>query len=150
MLKRSVGLFAVLALLTVLASSRNSSAQSLSGTLVVAVPVNEGLVACSDKRAFNDQTGKFDDTLVKIRKVDKNTLFVVTNTIGFLDRSTWKLEFDVFAITEGYLAKNAFAAEPRFWDGLKTEIRKQLLGYLAKRKFGDWPETDRENNKLLT
>jgi hypothetical protein len=128
----------------------SAAAQSLSGTLVVAVPVNEGLVACSDKRAFNDHTGTFDDTFVKIRKVNKNTLFVVTNTIGFLDRSSGKTEFDVFAITEAYLSQNAFANELRFWNGIKNEIRKQLLDYLAKRKFADWPETDRVSNKLLT
>jgi hypothetical protein len=32
---------------------------------------------------------------------------------------------------------------------LKKEIRTQLLTYLAKRKFKDWPETDLANNRLL-
>ena len=154
MLKRSAAVCSNLIFTVLFACSftggTSTAAQTLSGTLVVAVPVNEGLVACSDKRAFNDRTGTFDDNFVKIRKVNKNTLFVVTNTIGFLNRSNGKLEFDVFRITENYLAQNAFAAEPRFWDGLKREFRKHLLDYLAKQKFADWPETDRENNKLLT
>lgn len=133
-----------------LCAARDTNTQALSGTLVIAVPVNEGLVACSDKRAFNDRTGTFNDNLVKIHKVNSKALFVATNTIGFLDKATGKLEFDVFAITEGYLSRHPFVAEPQFWDGLKKEIRKQLLEYLAKRKFADWPETDRENNKLLS
>jgi hypothetical protein len=113
------------------------------------MPVKEGLVACSDKRLFNDQTGKFDDSSVKIRKVNSNTLFVATNTIGFLNKTTGKLEFDVNEITAGYAAKHVFSSGQAFWDGLKEEIRKQLLKYLAKRKYADWPETDVANNKLL-
>lgn len=130
-------------------AAQDANVQSLRGTLVVAIPLKEGLVACSDKRAFNDQTGTFDDDLVKIRKVNGNTLFVATNTIGFLDKTTGKMEFDVFEITAAYAAQHDFNNGKQFWDGLKKEIRKQLLNYLAKRKFEDWPETDVANKKLL-
>ncbi len=153
MLEKSAALWANLIVATLFAfgtsAAQNTNTQAISGTLVVAVPVIEGIVTCSDKRGFNDQTGSFTDDLVKIRKVSNTALFVATNTIGFLNKATGKLEFDVFAITERYVSRNAFAAEPRFWDGLKKEIRKQLLEYLAKQKFADWPETDRDNNKLL-
>ena len=121
---------------------------SLHGTLVVAVPVGEGLVACADKRLFNDSTGKSDDTFVKIRKVNNNTLFVATNTVGFLDKATGKLEFDVYDITAKYAAKHEINGA-LFWNGLQQEIRKQLLAYLNQRKFPDWPETDTANNNLL-
>jgi hypothetical protein len=132
-----------------LSAVQSINVQTLSGTLVVAIPVREGLVACSDKRAFNDQTGTFNDNFVKIRKVNSKTLFVATNTIGFLDKTTGKMEFDVFEITAAYAAKHDFNNGKQFWDGLKKEIRKQLLAYLAKRKFKDWPETDVANKKLL-
>lgn len=122
---------------------------SLSGTLVVAVPVKEGLVACSDKRIFNHKTNTFNDNFVKIRKVNNNAFFVATNTVGLLDRATGEIAFDVFEITEKYVSQNNFVAEKRFWDGLSSEIRQQLLAYLAKRKFEEWPETDRENERLL-
>jgi hypothetical protein len=153
MLEKSAALWANLIVVTLFAfgtsAAQNTNTQAISGTLVVAVPVNEGIVTCSDKRGFNDQAGSFTDDLTKIRKVNNTALFVATNTIGFLSKATGKLEFDVFAITERYVSKNAFVAEPRFWDGLKKEIRKQLLEYLARQKFADWPETDRDNNKLL-
>ena len=126
-----------------------SPAQGLHGTLVVAVPVNEGLVVCADKRLFNDATGTFDDTFVKVRKVNSNTLFVATNTIGFLDRSTGKMEFDAFEITSNYAKKHDFSGGHVFWDGLRTEIRKQILAYLNKRKYTEWPATDIANNRLL-
>jgi hypothetical protein len=123
--------------------------QRVSGTLVVAVPVREGLVACSDKRAFNHGTLTFNDDLVKIHKVNTRTLYVATNTIGFLDPRTGKVTFDVFGITSAYLARHEFVAEKQFWEGLKNETRKQLLAFLGTQSFKDQPETDIANNRLL-
>jgi len=143
------GLILIIFFLSNVSLAQNKEIQSLSGTLVVAVPINEGLVTCSDKRLFNDQTHTVDDSFVKIRKVNSNTLFVATNTIGFLNKTTGKMEFDVFEITAGYTARHNFSGGPQFWDGLKEEIRKQLLAYLAKQRFEDWPATDVANNKLL-
>ena len=125
-----------------------ASAQGLHGTLVVAVPVEDGLVACADKRLYNDTTGKSSDSFVKIHKVDNNTLFVATNTIAFVDKSTQKVGFDVYDITARYAAQNKFNSVS-FWNGLSDEIRKQLLDYLEARKFADWPEADKANNNLL-
>ena len=134
---------------TAVAVSQTKIIQGVEGTLVVAVPVTEGMVGCADKRLFNDQTGAVDDSFVKIHKINSNAFFVATHTVGFLDKTTGKLEFDVFKITDNYIAQHAFVAGPQFWDGLKKEIRTQLRGYLAKRKFKDWPETDVANNRLL-
>lgn len=123
--------------------------QRVSGTLVVAVPVREGLVACADKRAFNHSTLAYSDDLVKIHKVNSRTLFVATNTVGFLDPRTGKIGFNVFEITSSYLTRHAFAPEKQFWDGLRKEIRTQLLAYLRNQKLKDQPETDLANNRLL-
>ena len=76
----------VLILATLAANA--ARAQGLRGTLVVAVPVREGLVVCADKRLYNNDTGTFTDGNVKIRKVDDHSLFVATNTVGFYDRKT--------------------------------------------------------------
>ena len=121
----------------------------MSGTLVVAVPVKEGLVACSDKRLFNTQTGTFTDTFVKIRKVNDNALFVATHTVGFFDTRSRTMEFDAFEITAKYAATHDLSAGKSFWDGLKKEITDQLRSYLAKRKYAEWPESDAANNDLL-
>jgi hypothetical protein len=122
---------------------------SVSGTLVVAVPVKEGLVVCSDKRLFNSDAGTFTDNYVKIRKVNNNALFVATNTVGFYDRQTRTMAFDAFELTTKYVATHDMAAGKQFWDGLKKEIRDRLLEYFAKRKFAEWPESDKANNNLL-
>lgn len=153
MFKRLIGLstnlvFIVLAVCG-LAAAQGKGIQSHSGTLVIAVPVSDGLVACADKRLYNDQTGTFTDNFVKIKRVNDNNLFVATHTVGFLDKMTGKIEFDVFEITSRYAAQHDFNTGREFLNGLSEEIRKQLLAYLAKRKFADWPETDAANNKLL-
>src|SRR5947199_4892511 len=130
-------------------AAQSKMAQELSGTLVVAVPVQEGLVTCSDKRLFNDTTGTYRDDFVKIHKVGNDALFVATHTTGFLNNTTGKMEFDAFAITTRYVSQHNFVAGPQFWDGLKKAIRDQLLKYLSKRKYEDWPATDIANNNLL-
>jgi len=138
-----------LSILSIPSPAQSPGTQSLSGTLVVAVPVSEGLVGCADKRLYNEQTGKSDDSFVKIHKINNNAFFVATHTVGFLDKSTGKLEFDVFDITDKYVAQHPFVAGPQYWNGLRNELRKQLLAYLQKQKFKDWPETDVANNRLL-
>ena len=139
----------VILLSTALMANRDIMGEGFHGTLVVAVPVNNGLVACADKRLFNDATRTFDDSFVKIRKVNSSTLFAATNTVGFLNKTTGKMDFDAFEIVAKYNARREFSGDKVFWDGLRNEIRKQLLAYLNKRKFVDWPETDVANNRLL-
>jgi hypothetical protein len=118
-------------------------------TLVVAVPVRDGLVVCADKRIFNGTTRTFEDSFVKVREVDPNTVFAATNTIGFLNKNSGRMEFDAFDIVSNYNARHKFTDDRAFWDGLRGEIRKQLLAYLAKQKFADQPETDFANSRLL-
>ena len=116
---------------------------------MVAVPVREGLVACSDKRLYNSDAGTYTDTFVKIRKASANSLFVATNIVGFYDQHTKTMAFNATDITANYVAKNNIAGGRPFWDGLKKEISDQLRRYLAERKFADWPEGEKENGNLL-
>lgn len=153
MLRRSVQFFlgflttATLVAATNLAQERNAA--HLNGTLVVAVPVKEGLVVCADKRIYNADDGSLSDDFIKIRKVNDKTLFAATNTVGLYDGRKKKVVFDAFAITEEYVARSDFAAGKAFWDGLKNEIRAKLRAYLSERKFAEWPVSDRANNNLL-
>lgn len=124
-------------------------AERLDGTLVIAVPVAEGLVVCADKRLYNIDTGAFEDDNVKIRKAGDKALFTATNVVGFYDRKSRKIAFDAFAVTENYLAKHPFANDKKFWDGLKQEIRERLVTYLSGQPYESWPETDRANRGLL-
>ena len=121
----------------------------LKGTLVIAVPVKEGLVVCADKRIYNADSGAFTDDFVKIRQVSNNALFVATNTVGLYDSRKKRIAFDAFAITESYTAKNNFDDEKSFWNGLKKTIAEELRRYLAERKYSEWPDSDKANNNLL-
>lgn len=121
----------------------------LRGTLVVAVPVNDGLVACADKRLYNADAGTATDDFVKIRRAADNALFAATNTVGFFDRKSRKMGFDAFELTQNYTARHPFSSNKQFWDGLKREIRQNLVTYLSGQTYANWPETDKANNGLL-
>src|SRR5215213_6853342 len=109
-----------LALITLGKSAIPSSATSpVRGTIVVAVPVRDGLVVCADKRLFNVQSATFTDTNIKIRKVSNSALFVATNTVGFYDNRSRTMSFDAFEITEKFVASHQLSEGKRFWDGLK-------------------------------
>lgn len=128
-----------------------SSAQSerLRGTLVVAVPVSDGIVTCADKRLFNVDAGTYKDESLKIRRVGANALFAATSTVGFYDRKIKKVAFDAFEVTSAYAAKHDINDTAPFFDGLRNEISAQLRSYLAARPYADWPETDKSNQGLL-
>lgn len=130
-------------------SARIVPAQQVKGTLVIAVPVTEGLVVCSDKRLFNVDAGTFTDTNVKIRKAGENALFVATNTIGLYDSRTRRMAFDVNEITAAFAAGHEFKNDRRYWQALKTEIDAGLRKYFREHSYAEWPETDKANNKLL-
>jgi hypothetical protein len=144
--ERAIGLV-ILSLLTFIVAP--AADLNLRGTLVVAVPVNEGLVVCSDKRLYNHDSGTFTDKYIKVRKAGDNALFVATHTVGFYDERSKSMAFNAFEITEKYVANNDLNKGKPFWDGLKKEITTQLRAYFAKRSFAEWPESDRANNNLL-
>lgn len=123
--------------------------QKSGGTLVVAVPVSEGVVVCSDKRLYNETTGKFRDDYVKIHRVGDKALFVATHTTGFLNKTSGKMEFDIFDVTQHFVSQNGFATTREYWNSLRNEIRKKLSVYLSKQRYSKLPETDAANNRLL-
>lgn len=128
-----------------------SIAQSdqLQGTLVVAVPVDVGLVVCADKRLNNAEAGSFRDDFVKVRRAGPDAVFAVTHTVGFYDRKSQKLAFDAFKTVQDYVEANPFSNTKPFWDGLKVAILQQMFTYLSGRPHATWPETDTANRGLL-
>ena len=139
--------FAVLALAAAACPAQNAG--SLRGTLVVAVPVVDGLVTCADKRLFNVDAGTFKDESLKIRRVGENALFAATNTVGFYDGKKKQVAFDAFEITAAYSGKHNINDAAPFFDGLRKEIIAQLRNYLAARPYAEWPESDKANQGLL-
>ena len=123
--------------------------ERLDGTLVVAVPVSNGLVTCADKRLFNVDAGTYKDESVKIRRVGENALFVATNTVGFYDRKKKQVAFDAFEVTAAYAAKHDISDAAPYFDGLRNEITSKLRNYLVARPYAEWPETDKANRGLL-
>ena len=137
------------ALMLIAASVSIGQNDRVGGTLVVAIPVDAGLVACADKRLYNSAAGTFTDDFVKIRRAGPNAVFAATHTVGFYDRKSQKLAFDAFKTTQDYVDKNPYRNDKEFWDGLKLAILQQMFTYLAARPHATWPETDTANRGLL-
>ncbi len=137
--------------MTTLIASSLAAAQSdrLHGTLVVAVPVDVGLVICADKRLNNAEAGSFRDDFVKVRRAGPDAVFAATHTVGFYDRKSQKLAFDAFKTTQDYVDKIPFSNTKSFWDGLKLAILQQMFTYLSGKPIASWPETDTANRGLL-
>ena len=119
------------------------------GTLVVAVPVDVGLVACADKRLFNADAGTLTDDFVKIRKAGPNAVFAATHTVGFYDRKSKLMAFDAFDVVQDYVDKTPFRNDKEFYDGLKLAITKRIFTFLSSQPYASWPETDAPNRGLL-
>lgn len=139
----------IILVLIVCTLASEAFADSIGGTLVIGIPVNDGLVVCADKRLYNSNAQTFTDDYVKIRKAGDSALFAATHTIGFYDRKNKRMGFNAFDTTEKYLKKNSFSRTPAFWNGLKSEITTDLKNYFSTQKFADLPATDTANKGLL-
>lgn len=139
----------ILSLVLILASPLAAQTDRLRGTLVVAVPVDVGLVACADKRLFNADARTFTDDFVKIRRAGPDAVFAATHTVGFYHRKSGKMAFDAFKVTQDYVDKTPFSNTKPFWDGLKQEILQQMFIYLSGQPYASWPETDTANRGLM-
>ncbi len=126
-----------------------AQSEPMHGTLVVAVPVDTGLVVCADKRLNNAVAGTFSDDNVKVRRAGPDAVFAATHTVGFYDRKSQKLAFDAFKTTQDYVDKVPFRNDKEFWDGLKLAILQQMFIYLSGKPYASWPETDTANRGLL-
>jgi len=72
-----------LALLMLLCNGRElarSSAKASHGTLVILVPTREGIIACADKRRWNQVTGATDDA-DKIERLGSKGAFAVSGNV---------------------------------------------------------------------
>ena len=142
-------LLACVVAMLVAATLAIAQSDHLRGTLVVAVPVNVGLVVCADKRLNNAQAGSFRDDFVKVRRAGPDAVFAATHTVGFYDRKSQKLAFDAFKTVQDYVEANPFSNNKPFWDGLKVAILKEMFTYLSGKPHAAWPETDMANRGLL-
>jgi hypothetical protein len=133
----------------VAAASISGQTDKLGGTLVVAVPVDVGLVVCADKRLNNAEAGSFSDDHIKVRRAGPDAVFAATHTVGFYDRKSQRLAFDAFKTTQDYVDKHPFSNDKDFWDGLKVAILQGMFTYLSGKPYASWPDTDTENRGLL-
>jgi len=138
-------ILSAIAVAALVAAAQNVTVSKVGGTLVIAVPIKDGLVVCSDKMLYNETTKTSREDFVRIHKVNDKTLFVATHTTAFLNKAG-KMEFDVFDLTQDFVSRHGFHTDRAYWASLTDEIRNKLSAYLTKQKYQYLPETDLANS----
>src|SRR5215813_3822666 len=109
------------------------------GTLILAIPVREGLVLCGD-RLITDQTGARVGEETKIKPVGERAAFVVSGRVG-LDMNTTPrtVLFDAHQLIEQFLKDKDI--ETVDWEAYRTTLRDEFLRALERVPFEQWPES---------
>jgi len=132
----SPGLVIVLALV---GFARQDQRVERGGTLILAIPVREGLVLCGD-RWITDQTGARVGEETKIKPVGERAAFVISGRVGLdLNTNPPTVLFDAHQLTEQYLKDKD--VETADWEEYQATLRAALQRALEKLPFAQWPES---------
>jgi len=114
-----------------------SSVLTRGGTLILAIPVREGLVLCGD-RLITDNNGVRVAEETKIRPLGTSGAFVLTGTVG-LDLSTTPrtVLFDANELTEKYLKGRDLGSVD--WDDYRRVLSHAFQNALERVPFDQWP-----------
>ena len=132
----SPGLVIVLALV---GFARQGQGLERGGTLILAIPVREGLVLCGD-RWITDQTGARVGEETKIKPVGERAAFVISGRVGLdLNTNPRTVLFDAHQLTEQFLKDKD--VETADWEDYATTLRSAFQGALERVPFAQWPES---------
>ncbi len=122
-------------LMTPLVQAQESS--SCTGSLVLAILNQSGLLVAADKRLTNGQ-GTFDDH-VKIHKVDRFTAVASTGTpmYGIHRKSGWNFEFDASNVVAGALTNIPTSGSLKSYSPILTQrLKQKFLAFVKNQKKG--------------
>jgi hypothetical protein len=132
-----------------IASSTRPRASVLTrgGTLILAIPVREGLVLCGD-RLISDNAGVRVAEETKIRPIGTKGAFVLTGTVG-LDLSTTPrtVLFDANELTEKYLKGRDI--DKVDWDDYCRVLGDAFKNALERVPFDQWPPSRRGTESVF-
>jgi hypothetical protein len=140
----SPGLVIAVALVGV---ARQDQAVERGGTLILAIPVREGLVLCGD-RWITDQTGAHVGEETKIKPVGERAAVVMSGRVGLdLKTNPPTVLFDAHQLTEQFLKDKD--VETADWEQYQATLRDALQGALEQLPFERWPESRWGNQSFL-
>jgi len=100
------------------------------GSIFVAVPTSQGLVACSDQRRHNYRTGTDRDDQVKIHPIGRNAFYAVAGIFRCDECTSTVLgvttSFDLYEVVDTFFhGKDTTDLDP-YWEPLKRHISNSL------------------------
>ena len=100
------------------------------GSIVVAVPTSQGVVACSDQRRHNYTTGADRDDQVKIHPIGRKALYAVAGVSRCDECQSSVLgvttSFDIYTVVDSFFRGKETADLEFYWEALKSKIADSL------------------------
>jgi hypothetical protein len=100
------------------------------GSLIVAVPTSQGVVACSDQRRHNYRTGTDRDDQVKIHQIGRNAFYAVAGVFRCDECTSTVLgvttSFDLYQVVDTFFHGKDTADLEAYWEPLKRHISDSL------------------------
>src|SRR5215467_4442967 len=111
------------------------------GSIIVAVPTNQGVVACADQRRHNYRTGADRDDQVKIHPIGRKGFYAIAGVFRCDECKSTVLgvttSWDLYEVVDTFFRGKEGADLDFYWDQLKRNIADSLkeagpaLGLLA-------------------
>jgi hypothetical protein len=96
----------------------------------VAVPISQGVVACSDQRRHNYRTGVDRDDQVKIHPIGRNAFYAIAGVFRCDECKSTVLgvttSFDLYEVVDSFFRNNPTTDLDLYWDALKRKIAASL------------------------
>src|SRR5215831_469292 len=100
------------------------------GSIFVAVPTSQGLVACSDQRRHNYRTGTDRDDQVKIHPIGRNAFYAVAGVFRCDECTSTVLgvttTYDLYEVVDTFFHGKDTADLDAYWEPLKRKIADSL------------------------
>jgi len=109
---------------------RSTLPSAWHGSIIVAVPTNQGVVACSDQRRHNYRTGTDRDDQVKIHQIGRNAFYAIAGVFRCDECQSTVLgvttSFDLYTVVDSFFRGKDTADLDVYWEPLKHKISDSL------------------------
>ena len=107
-----------------------SSPSGWHGSIIVAVPTSQGMIACGDQRRHNYSTGADRDDQVKIRPIGRNAFYAIAGVFRCDECQSTVLgvttSFDLYEVVDSFFRNNSTTDLDLSWEALKRKIADSL------------------------
>jgi len=100
------------------------------GSIIIAVPTSQGVVACGDQRRHNYKTGADRDDQVKIRPIGRNAFYAIAGVFRCDECASTVLgvttSLDLYTVVDAFFQGKDSGDLDFYWEPLKRRISQSL------------------------